>query len=568
MKKTIIAIISVIATFIVVTLIVSFMILNSSKILKNFSIISVSNIGTKYNIKFEKVKAAKYYDLIIYNEDSSIFYNKSFYKTNVSIDLKNIEYDKKYKLLIIAYDKDNNSQTVNNPYKFTYSEPTIDLNNNLILNDKEDYILFINGTISNKDYSIKVLNSNNNVLLNEKLKDNDFVISKDIFKDLEGVLTVNLYENNNIISTIDLYSKISPVSDLVITSPINDSVLDYNDVAFTYTGGKNATKYVLKIYHGKNLIKEKTIKKNRCVISSEFFKKGEKYKINISAIYEGYDEYTKDAEVTFKMNEKDTLKPVYIDKYYKSIKPGASIELLNPNSDGTIYYTIDGTDPIENGLEYKGPIIVYNDMILKAFIKSDKKNNSIIKTFDIKVNKNKVFKVYLSPSNQINNIGLKDSGYRNESVEMNEVTDYIEKKLNAKGVKVYRNNPDGNINIWNSESKYYNCDIHLAIHSNASETRQSTGFETWVNEQASDSYSLANIIQSSLSEIYYNETGNRGVKYANGSIGEVNDLYVDFGLLVEIGFHDNINDIKWMLENKELIGNTIAESILSYFDIN
>ena len=84
-------------TFIVSTVIVSLVLLNSDKILKNFNIISVDNTSTKYKVRFEKVKAATNYDIIIYNENNGIFYSKNVTDTSVTIDLPNIEYDQKYK---------------------------------------------------------------------------------------------------------------------------------------------------------------------------------------------------------------------------------------------------------------------------------------------------------------------------------------------------------------------------------------------------------------------------------------------------------------------------------------
>ena len=57
MKNKIMSIIYVLLTFIITTILVSIILLNSDKILKNFSIISVDNYSTKYTVEFEKVKA-------------------------------------------------------------------------------------------------------------------------------------------------------------------------------------------------------------------------------------------------------------------------------------------------------------------------------------------------------------------------------------------------------------------------------------------------------------------------------------------------------------------------------
>ena len=64
-----------------------------------------------------------------------------------------------------------------------------------------------------------------------------------------------------------------------------------------------------------------------------------------------------------------------------------------------------------------------------------------------------------------------------------------------------------------------------------------------------------------------NPTKNRGVKYANGSLGEVNTRFVPLGVLLEIAHHDNLEDASWIMTNKKLIGETIANSILKYFGI-
>ena len=115
-------------------------------------------------------------------------------------------------------------------------------------------------------------------------------------------------------------------------------------------------------------------------------------------------------------------------------------------------------------------------------------------------------------------------------------------------------------------SRYYGADLHIAIHSNASTNHTSKGIETWINDQTSDTYSLANMIQSDLMNIYYDkENGNRGVKYSNGALGETR--MPKFGILIEVAHHDYLEDAKWIMDNKELIGNTIADSILKYFGI-
>ena len=152
---------------------------------------------------------------------------------------------------------------------------------------------------------------------------------------------------------------------------------------------------------------------------------------------------------------------------------------------------------------------------------------------------------------------------------MNDLTDRIEKVLKEYGVKTYRNE-FGDINRWTADSTYLGVDLHLAIHSNASEEHTSYGIETWVQNGTSKMYSLAQNIQNNLFNIYYNKDdalANRGVKYANGSLAEVNPSYTPVGILIEVAHHDYNDDAKWIMENKDKIARNIAETILKYYNI-
>lgn len=547
------------------SLMMSYSIINSDDFLKSFKIINVSNISNKYHIEFEKTKSAVDYEIIVYDEDSNIIANEKTTENIIDIDMPNLKYDNKYKMLIYAYDKLGASITVKNPYEFTYTEPTFSKDNNLVLENNEDYTLYIDGNLESKNYEIGLFDGET-LITKESIKTNEYVIKQKYFNGLNQVLIVKLFDGDNVINKIDLYSNLSPISDIKIVSPQNDALLDYQDVPLTFTGGDNASNYTLEIYKDGILIKSVSLTQNRAIISSEFFMKDNKYTFKIKASYLDYTSYSKETTVNFQMKEKATLLPAYINSNPNYIKENSYLTISNPNEGGTIYYTLDGSDPNENSSIYKEPIQIKNNMTLKTIVKEDKYYDSVISTFNLNVENKTEYKVYLSPSNQTGNLGVKSVGYTNEEKEMNDLSNYIEKRLKENNVKVYRNNPNGNINLWVADSKYYGADLHIAIHSNASTDHTSKGVETWINEQTSDTYSLANMIQSDLLNIYYDkENGNRGVKYSNGALGETR--MPKFGILVEVAHHDYEEDAKWIMENKELIGNTIADSILKYFGI-
>lgn len=547
------------------SLMMSYSIINSDDFLKSFKIINVSNISTKYHIEFEKTKSAVDYEIIVYDEDSNIIANEKTTENIIDIDMPNLKYDNKYKTLIYAYDKLGASITVKNPYEFTYTEPTFSKDNNLVLENNEDYTLYIDGNLESRNYEIGLFDGET-LITKESIKNNEYIIKQKYFNGLNQVLTVKLFDGDNVINKIDLYSNLSPISDIKIVSPQNDALLDYQDVPLTFTGGDNASNYTLEIYKDGILIKSVSLTQNRAIISSEFFMKDNKYTFKIKASYLDYTSYSKETTVNFQMKEKATLLPTYINSNPNYIKENSYLTISNPNEGGTIYYTLDGSEPNENSSIYKEPIQIKNNMTLKTIVKEDKYYDSVISTFNLNVENKTEYKVYLSPSNQTGNIGVKSVGFTNEEKEMNDLSNYIEKRLKENNVKVYRNNPNGNINLWVADSKYYGADLHIAIHSNASTDHTSKGIETWINEQTSDTYSLANMIQSDLLNIYYDkENGNRGVKYSNGALGETR--MPKFGILVEVAHHDYEEDAKWIMDNKELIGNTIADSILKYFGI-
>ncbi len=554
-------------TLLIGSLATSYSIVNSDDFLKSFKITNLTNVNTKYHLEYEKTTNATVYEVIIYDESSEIIFNEKTTENVVDFDLNNLRYDEKYKLVIYAYDKNGESISVKNPYEFTYTEPSFSKDNNLVLDNNEDYTLYIDGELNkdNKNYQIG-LYDNNILIYKEEIKDNEYIIKQKYFNGLTQTLTVKLFDNDTEINSITLYSNISPISDITIVSPQNNALLDYQDVPLTFTGGDNATEYILEIFKDDILIKEVSLNQNRAIISSEFFVKDNNYTFKIKAKYLDYESYSKEAIVSFKMKEKETLLPVYINKDSNYVKENSYITLNNPNSKGTIYYTLDGTDPNETSLIYENPILIKENTTIKTIIKEDKSYDSPVSTYNLNIGNKTDYKVYLSPSNQDGNLGVKSVGYTNEEKEMNDLSNYIEKRLKDYNIKVYRNNPNGNINLWVADSRYYGADLHIAIHSNASTNHTSKGIETWINDQTSDTYSLANMIQSDLMNIYYDkENGNRGVKYSNGALGETR--MPKFGILVEVAHHDYLEDAKWIMHNKELIGNTIADSILKYFGI-
>lgn len=570
MKKIIRLLIIIVVTFIITTIIFAYIILNSGNILHNFDFIKINNLGSDFYLYFEKVKSAKEYDIIVYDTYGVSIEHTTVTEPNASLKLNNLEYNSKYEITVIAYDNKGNSLEINEPYTFTWTEPSFSTENNLVLDQDNNSLLLIDGSLDSGNYEYRI-KKNGKKISQKKLDKTELEIDNSLYKEEQTIITYEILENGQIISSIDLYSLLSPVKEVKITSPKINSVLNYDDVILTFEGGENATSYLLQIYKEGHIVKETEIHKKTCMLSNKIFDAASNYKLVVKALYEGYEDYTKSSEVVFTLNAKPTLDPVFIDYNPKNIIPGTKVELKTNSETSEIYYTIDGTDPKTNGIKYTEPLTINDDITVRTIVKEDKKNDSIEKKFEFHTKKKDKFKIYLSPSNQANNIGVESVGYTNEMKEMNKIADYVEEKLVAAGVNVYRNESWGNINRWIADSNYLNVDAHIAIHSNASLDHTGNGIETWVDDANSNSYSLAHLIQNDLFSMYYNQEdleANRGIKYANGALGEVNNLYLNFGILIEVAYHDQNDDAKWIVENRKQIGYKIADSILKYYQIN
>ena len=569
MKRIIKTILFIIVFTIVSSFAIAFFITNNNSFLTKFKFKSITNAGLNYYVYYTKSKSSVKYDVYVYDSSNEIIYRNTTKNNSITIEFDSLRFNEVYKIIVYAFDKNGNRRSIEEPFMFLWDELDFSENNSIIMDNENDYTVEFLGNYKKKDYYLNIYN-NNKLISSDLITKKTYKIKNEIFKDKKTNYKLEIVDNSVVISTMNIYNLVSPISDIKFTYPSEGDMLDYSDVNLSFTGGDNASNYLLELYRDNTLIRRKEIKDKNVILSNNLFKLSASYKVKIIASYYDYLDYSKTGEISFTINPKETLKPVYINKNYTNIKEGTKIKLLSPNDDTEIYYTIDGTEPTKDSLKFTDDITINNNMTLKAIAIKNNYNDSSVSTFNIKVGEKNKYKVYLSPSNQINNIGVSEVGYTNERKEMNDLTNYVEKLLKDNNITVYRNEPSGNINRWTQDSTYLGVDLHLAIHSNASEEHTSYGIETWVNDSNSNMYSLAWLIQNNLYSIYYkndDKLANRGVKYARGSLGEVNPNYTPCGILIEVAHHDYLNDAKWIMENKELIAKSIVDAILEYFEI-
>lgn len=551
--------------FIIATIISVLILFNGNKILVNFEIIDLTNNYTEYTLKFAKVKAADHYVIEIHNSDNRKVFSLDTKDELNKFSLTNLKNNEEYSLMVYAYDKLGDYRPCEKEYKFTWDEPTFDDDASILLND-EDYLVNILGNLENKDYYLTVKDGDE-LIINEHITDNEYTIPKTYYEGSQKELVATLNVNGELVDEIHLFNNMNPVGDVSISNLTNEEIVPFNDLTLSYEGGENASSFEINVVKDGKVVRKSNTKKKTVVLSKNLFSVGDSYTLEVIA---KYDDYSKNTSVNITMSDLIQLSPVYISNNWKYVKKGTKLELMSNDEDAKIYYTLDGKDPESFGTLYTEPIVINGNVTLKTVSMKDGYLDSVISTYDINVGVKEKLKVYLSPSNQHGNFGVKSVGFTNEMDEMNDLSNYIQERLEANGVKVYRNNPAGNINLWNRDSNYYGVDLKIAIHSNASIEHDKYGIETWIDTQNSQTVSIANAIQKGLMSIYpYKDLpgANRGVKYANGALGEANDLYIPFGLLVEVAHHDNEGDAEWIMQNKKLIGYNIADSILKYYQV-
>lgn len=175
--------------------------------------------------------------------------------------------------------------------------------------------------------------------------------------------------------------------------------------------------------------------------------------------------------------------------------------------------------------------------------------------------------VYLSPSTQEDNIGYDD--YGTEEERMNQVCDVVQEHLLRHGITVFRNRPDMTLKQVVVDSNRRDPTIHFAIHSNAY-AGKARGCEVFCHRFGGEGERLARLVYAELEPL--TPTKDRGVKEGLNHFGQGKPLYelartVAPAALVEIAFHDNPDDARWILVNIEPIGIALAKGILNYFGV-
>ena len=170
--------------------------------------------------------------------------------------------------------------------------------------------------------------------------------------------------------------------------------------------------------------------------------------------------------------------------------------------------------------------------------------------------------IYLSPSTQEFNPFI-TSG--TEEYWMNLIADAMIPYLQQYGIDYSRNRPDMTAGSSIRESNAGNYDFHVAIHSNASAESQAgsqRGTIVFYYPSSTNGLRMAELLRQRFQEIYPIPDLVRIVPTT--SLGEVSRTSAP-SVLIEVAFHDNIEDANWITNNIDAIARAIASAVNDYF---
>ncbi len=172
--------------------------------------------------------------------------------------------------------------------------------------------------------------------------------------------------------------------------------------------------------------------------------------------------------------------------------------------------------------------------------------------------------VFLSPSTQPANLYATEG---NEQEYMNKIADLMVPMLFENDICVGRNSPDTNVGVSIKRSNAGDYDLHLALHSNAAPDRlsgQIRGVDAYYYDGSVKGERAADIYVKNLKEIYPLPDKVRTVPTT--SLIELKKTDAP-AVLLELGYHDNVEDEKWIKDNIENIAKNLTKATCEYFGL-
>ena len=172
--------------------------------------------------------------------------------------------------------------------------------------------------------------------------------------------------------------------------------------------------------------------------------------------------------------------------------------------------------------------------------------------------------IYLSPSTQEFNPYITGNG--SEEYFMNRIADEMEPYLRANTIRFTRNTPQMTAASSIAQANLGKYDLYLALHSNASgdgiTEGRVRGIIAFYYPTSRNGRRAAEIFAKNLKSIY--PLPDRVTIRPTTALGEVRQPNAP-SVLLEIGYHDNAADARWVEGNIRAIAENLVLSLTEYF---
>ena len=170
-------------------------------------------------------------------------------------------------------------------------------------------------------------------------------------------------------------------------------------------------------------------------------------------------------------------------------------------------------------------------------------------------------KIYLSPSMQQHNIYATNN--TNEMVQCNRIAEYAETALKRCGFEVIKSKQGNSIKESVKESNEWGADIHIPIHTNAS-NGTSGGTLVMVYSNEKKNMEAATPIYNNVNAITPGKT-EYGIQVRK-DLYELNSTKA-IAIYVECDFHDNKPIAEWIINNVRQLGEAICKGMCEYANV-
>ena len=167
-------------------------------------------------------------------------------------------------------------------------------------------------------------------------------------------------------------------------------------------------------------------------------------------------------------------------------------------------------------------------------------------------------KIYISPSSQPENEYA--YGNTNEQAQCNKIALATVKALKRCGFEA-KTNTNGTMYSRASESNEWGADAHIPIHTNAA-TRNVKGTRLFSYDNKNEGYKICVSVMETLAPI----TPGTSDSITSANFYEITATNAPC-CYVEVAFHDNVEEAKWIVEHTDEIAEAITKGLCNYYGV-